>query len=127
MSALEVARLALLVGHLLGLAAIIGSFLLQLRRASGIQFGLIMIGAVVQLLTGFALVGVRRASDLDVIGPKIGVKIGIALIVFIAAAAALILQRRRRAAGSGDEPLRPLLYTAGIAAIADVVVAVFWR
>ena len=83
-------------------------------------------GSIVQLLTGGALVAARRADDLAVLGAKMGVKAGVAALVLVAAAAAVVWQRRLRSSGSGDGRVRPLLFIAGLAAIANVVIAVFW-
>lgn len=127
MSGLEILRLTLLVIHLLGLAAIIGPFLLQLRSRGGYRFGWMFAGSLVQLATGVALVAVRRAADLDITGPKIGVKLALAIMVATVMAVAVALQRRRTVRGVGDGGLRPLLYIGGLAATANVAVAVLWR
>jgi hypothetical protein len=127
MSTLETVRLILLAAHVMGLAAVIGPFFFQAHRRSGFQLGTMLTGAVVQLVTGAALVAVRRAEDLAVIGSKIGVKSGIALLVAAVLIAAVIVKRRRAAAGADDAAVRPFVIAAGVAAMLNVVVAIFWR
>ena len=112
---LEVLRLALLVTHFVGLAAIIGAFIIQMPQRSVINFRPMLIGAIVQLVTGIGLIAVRRLSDLPVIDEKMIVKLALALIVL----GAVIIGARRSS--------RPLFFVAGIVAIANVVVATVWR
>jgi hypothetical protein len=85
-----------------------------------------LVGAIVQLVTGAALIAVRRADDLAVIGAKMGVKGGIAVLVLGMVTWAVLQQRRLRKDGSSDAKLRPLVIGAGLAAVVNVVVAVFW-
>jgi hypothetical protein len=126
MSPLEIARAVLLIAHILGLAAIIGSFILQLRTNSGFRFGPMLTGAIVQVVTGVGLVAVREIGDLDVNNAKIGVKMAIALIVLVAAIVAVVRQRRAVAAGTSDRVSLPWMHIAGAGAILNVIVAVAW-
>jgi len=127
MQTLDIIRLTVLVIHFIGLSAIIGPFILQRSRREGFQFGAMLTGSIVQLVTGAALIGLRKAEGLATIDAKLAVKLGVAVVVLVVLVIAIVQQRRRRAAGSGDGALRPLLLTAGIAAIADVGVAVLWQ
>jgi hypothetical protein len=120
MESLEPLRLALVAAHVLGLAAIIGGWLVQSRRTDRYVLAPVLIGAVAQLVTGIALVGVRRVSDLPIGGAKIGVKLVIAVIVLAAAVGAVVQQRRGKRAG-------PALNAAGGAAVINVLVAVLWQ
>lgn len=124
MSTLEGVRLALVVLHILGLAGIIGPAWLQARRTTGFDFRPMLAGAIVQLVTGVALVLVRRAEDLAVIGPKMAVKSGVALAILVAVAVGLAVQRKEPAR---TRLLRGLLIGAGAAAVVNVVIAVVWR
>ncbi len=126
MTPIEFLRLTLLVTHIVGLAAIIGPFIFQLRLSRGFDFRAMLSGAIVQLVTGFGLVGMRRAADLAVIEAKIGVKLILAVLVLAAVIAAVVVKRRGDAAGRGDGASRPFFFVAGIGAIANVIVAVFW-
>jgi hypothetical protein len=127
MTALEIIRLILLVIHLVGLAAIIGPYILQNRRKSGFEFQTMLVGSIVQVVSGVLLIAVRKTEELAVIDAKMGVKLGIALLVVAAAIIAIVRQRRLVATGKSDAPVLPLLHAMGILAIANVIVAVVWR
>ncbi|WP_159793025.1 hypothetical protein [Puerhibacterium puerhi] len=126
MSALEIARIALLVVHLVGSAAIVGSFILQMPWRERFDFSPLLVGSIVQVASGCALVAVRRIGDMPVLEAKMVVKLGLALVVLALVVVALVQQRRLRAAGASDSRLRPLLYVAGFTAIADIAVAAAW-
>ncbi len=117
---MEILRLTLLDVHFIGLAAIIGPFLFQLRRRTGLDLGTMLVGAVVQVVSGMGLIGARRFEGLPVIDEKMAVKLAIALVVL----AAVIIARRRssKADGGGLVWFR----SAGILAIANVAVAAVW-
>ena len=82
------------VGHFIGLAAIVGPFLLQMRRNSDFAIGAVLGGAITQLVTGIALAGIAASQIEDY--TKIFVKLGIALVVFIAGAAGLAARPQER-------------------------------
>ncbi|WP_193106122.1 hypothetical protein [Brachybacterium sp. FME24] len=123
MPPLDIARLALLVAHFIGLAALIGPFLLQIRGGSPLRLRLMLIGAVVQVVTGNALIASRRLQGIEVDELKMILKLGIAVATLGLLIAAVIVQRRR---GADAGAVRPLFFTAGGFALADVVVAVVW-
>lgn len=108
----------IVVLHLLGMAAIVGGYLVTLRAP---HVNLVQVwGARAQLLTGLVLVGLRESGAVDgepLNHTKIAVKLVIALIVV---AAAEIQFRRRR----HDDPLT---HVVGLGAIANVLVAVLWH
>lgn len=116
---LDVIRLCLLTVHLLGMAAIVGVFLLQLRQQRDFATRRVLQAAVVQLVTGVALVGVREADDLEVNYAKTAVKLGIALVVLAAAA----LAARPRPAAE----VKRWFHVAGGLATVNVLVAVLWQ
>jgi hypothetical protein len=120
MNPFEILRLTLLVIHFIGLAAIIGSFIFQLPKRTGIDFRAMLTGTIVQLVTGAGLIAARRAESLAVIDAKMAVKLGIALLVLIAV---IVGMRRSKRA---DASVRPWFLAAGVLAIADVVVATVW-
>ena len=117
MEPLEIVRLVLLAGHVLGLAAIVGAFFVQMRAKDGFATGVVLAGAITQVVTGLALVGVREASDLGVNNIKIAVKLGLAVVVLVAA---IIAHVKRRRGGNA----RPAFHTAGGLAVVNVLVAV---
>lgn len=120
MEPLEIVRLVLLAGHILGLAAIVGTFFVQMRARENFATGVMLAGAITQVVTGFALVGVREAADLGVNNIKIAVKLGIALVVLVAA---IIAHVKRRKGGN----VRPAFHTAGGLAVVNILVAVLWQ
>lgn len=120
MEPLEIVRLVLLAAHILGLAAIVGTFFVQMRAKDGFATGVVLAGAITQVVTGLALVGVREATDLGVDNVKIAVKLGIAVIVLVAAIVAHV-QRRR------GGKVKPAFHTAGGLAVVNILVAVLWQ
>jgi hypothetical protein len=119
MESLDLVRHVILAAHFLGLAAIVGAFFVQMRAKEGFATGVVLAGAITQVVTGLALVGVRQASDLEVDNVKIAVKLGIAVVVLVAAIVAHV-QR-----GRGGK-VKPAFHTAGGLAIVNVLVAVLW-
>lgn len=116
---LDLVRHIVLSVHFLGLALIIGVFFLQMRKKSDFAVTAVLAGAIAQVVTGLALVGIREASDLDVDPIKIAVKLGIALVVLAAAIAATVVQKRGGRAA-------PWFHVAGGLAVVNVFVAVIW-
>ncbi|MDD6791684.1 MAG: hypothetical protein PUE00_05940 [Thermobifida fusca] len=116
---MEFVRHLLLFFHFVGLAVLIGGFLAQLpaARPGPVKPSTGMLhGALTQLVTGVALVGVLQgALDAEVNNVKITVK----LLVVLAALVLILVGRRR--------PLNtPAFMTIGALALANVAVAVFW-
>ena len=120
METLEIIRLVLLAVHILGLAAIVGTFFVQLRATEGFATGVMLAGAITQVVTGLALVGVRQADDLAVNNAKIAVKLALAVVVL---AAAIVAHVQRRRGGK----VKPAFHTAGGLAVVNVLVAVLWQ
>lgn len=127
METLELIRLLLLIVHIVGTSAIVGAFILLMPKKEGFDFSPMLVGSIVQLVTGCALIAVRMASGMGVIEAKMVVKLAIALVVLGTVITLLLWQRRLRGQGAAETPLRPLLYVAGFAAIVNIAVAVLWR
>lgn len=117
---LDIIRLCLLTAHLFGMAAIVGTFFVQMRHRTGFATGLMLGGAIVQVVTGIALVGTGHMSDLEMNPVKIAVKISIGLTVLVAATLAVRAQR-------GNGKVKPLFHTAGGLATVNVLVAALWQ
>ncbi|WP_294179670.1 hypothetical protein [uncultured Schumannella sp.] len=117
---MELALNLVLVLHFLGLAAIIGVFLVQMRANSGFRTDILLAGAITQVVTGLALVGMRQMGDLGVDNAKIAVKLIVALVVLVAAIVANVNQRKHR-------KIKPAFHAAGGLAIVNVVIAVLWE
>lgn len=117
---MEILHLVVLTLHFLGMATIVGVFLVQMQQRNGFNTALLLGGALTQLVTGIALVGIAEAADKDVNFMKIGFKLAIALIAVVGAAVAAYKQRKGQNA-------MPFFHTAGGMALVNVLVAVFWR
>lgn len=127
MSPIELLRYSLVFVHIIGLAAIIGSYILQMPWRRGFDFRPLLIGSIVSLVSGFALVAVHEVGDLHVDRWKITVKLSIAVVVLALAAVGWGRSRSFRRQSRDDASLRPILLITGIVAMANVAVALFWR
>lgn len=117
---MDILHSVLLALHLLGLAAIIGSFFVQIKRKSDFVLWPTLAGGIIQLVSGLALVGLAEATDHDLIYAKIAVKTVIAVIVLAAAIAAVIMQKK-------GGKVQPFFHAAGGFAVINLLVAVFWH
>lgn len=123
---MELARDLTIIVHFIGLALIIGPFVAQMRAKGGYWFPVVLTGASVQLITGLILVTLLELdSDEPVNHAKVGVKLTLALVAFIAA---LIGYRKQKKLGAGesDRALMPFFHTAGGLAVINIVIAVLW-
>ena len=116
---MEIVLNLVLVLHFLGLAAIIGVFLVQMRAKSGFRTDILLTGAITQVVTGLALVGIRQMGDLGVDNAKIAVKLIIALVIL---AAAILASVNKHKGGK----VKPAFHAAGGLAIVNVIIAVLW-
>ena len=117
---MEILHSVLLALHLLGMAAIVGAFFLQMRRKSDFLLTPMLAGAITQVVTGVGLVGLAEATDGDLIYPKIGVKLAIAVVVLVCTIVATVVQKR-------GGRVTPWFHAAGGLATINVLVAVFWN
>lgn len=119
--------------HILGLAVIVGPFLLFMRAKSGFPTLLPLIGSIVQLVTGLGLVGLLEATDAEINHVKIAVKLLIAIVVFVGALIAFLRQRKVLATpggapeGAERKAIMPWFHVAGGFAFINVLVATLWR
>lgn len=108
----------ILVLHFVGLASLIGGFLVQMKTPDKGVNPAMLHGAITQLVTGVLMVGLAESGavveNLDM--AKIGVKLTIALIVTILA----FVGRRRQ------PPQVALWGVIGALSLVNVVIAVFW-
>ena len=114
---MEIVERVLVLLHLLGMAAIIGSavFVVRDRVTPALLWG-----ARAQVVTGLVLVGLAEAGDDPVNHAKIGVKLVVALAV--AACAEIAGGKARR--GEGERP--QLVRAAGWLAVLNAAVAVLF-
>jgi cytochrome bd-type quinol oxidase subunit 2 len=123
----EFLRNVLLVLHFLGLAALVGGFLVQMAAPSRGELRVVnrsmRDGAITQVVTGLLLVGVRyplHDQDASYALPD-NAKITVKLLVAVAVLVIVLVGRRRP---EGEQ--QPYWAAAGGLAIVNVVVAVFW-
>jgi hypothetical protein len=111
---------AVVVLHFLGLASLIGGFLVQMSSSQrGINLPMLH-GVLTQVVTGIVLVGMRQGeigTDEAVDNTKITVKLAVAVVVLI-----VVLIGRRKPADAQV----PYWAVAGALSIANVIVAVAW-
>ncbi|WP_225755160.1 hypothetical protein [Actinotalea sp. Marseille-Q4924] len=113
---MDFARDLLLVLHIVGLASIIGGFLVQTRSSRKRVEPAMLHGALTALVTGVLLVGVAEMGDVDLNHVKIGVKLVVALVI-------AVLAWRGRKASSVSTGVWGAI---GGLALLNVVLAVFW-
>lgn len=107
------------VVHFLGLASLIGGWLVQTRARERVVNLAMVHGVMTQLVTGIILVGLAEgvdSLDKDIDRAKIAVKLVVALVVAIVC----MINRKRASVPDG------LYFLIGALSVANVVVAVFW-
>ena len=127
---METLRDIVLITHFIGLAMIIGPFLIQMRAHTGFAFSWVLAGAITQLVSGLVLTGLAEMrlagnEEMSLDHTKIAVKLVLALVIFVVALIAY-LRQKKVPAGESQRHLLPFLHTSGALAIIDVVVAVIW-
>ena len=125
MTALEVAGIVLTVAHILGLAAVLGPFLLQARTAAGFDLRTVLVGSIVQLVAGFGLVGLSQASE-GFDSARVVARMLLSLLIVCAAFIAQDRQRRVQASRVPDATARIALSVAGVCSLANLVLTVLW-
>ncbi|MFL1379003.1 hypothetical protein [Nocardiopsis protaetiae] len=106
---------ALVFLHMIGLAGIIAGFLMQLMTDNPKSTKVLLHSSLLQLVTGLLLVGVAEMADL---GELNHIKIGVKLLIALAIVVLGVLNLRK--------PAKNLAITAGVLAIVNIGVAVFW-
>ncbi|MBR7743605.1 hypothetical protein KC207_09915 [Phycicoccus sp. BSK3Z-2] len=114
---MEFVQHLLVLAHLLGMAAIVGSAVFVAR---GTATPALLWGARAQVVTGLLLVGLAEMGDDPVNHAKIGVKLVLALAVAGCAEVAAAKARK----GQGERP--QLVQAAGWLAVVAAAVAVLW-
>lgn len=112
---MEVLRLSMLFLHFVGLAALLGGFLVQWRSGAKQVVPLMVAAAGLQVLTGLLLIASRELQDLPVDRTKMITKFIVALAV---AVTARLGNRRPQAVG--------FFWATGLLTTINVAVAVVW-
>lgn len=110
----------LVILHFIGLASVVGGFLVQMKSpAKGVNPAMIH-GALTQLVTGVAMVGLVESgvvADEEIDSNKIAVKLGITLIITVLAFV-----------GRKKTPPQVAFWGAiGALSIANIFIAVLWN
>lgn len=113
---MEFVEKVLLVLHFVGLASLLGGFLVQLSSSPRVVNPAMFHGALTQLVTGVLLVGVEEGMDEAVNHAKIGVKLAVLLVIL-----GLVVANRRKA----SVPTGIWAAIGGLTVL-NVVLAVFW-
>ncbi len=114
---MDVVQNLIVLAHLLGMAAIVGSAVFVAR---GVATPALLWGARAQLVTGILLVGLAESEDDPLNRTKIGVKLVVAVAVVACAEIAAAKERK----GEGSRP--QLVNAAGALALLNVAIAVLW-
>lgn len=108
-----------LVLHFIGLAMILGGFFSQIGAKPPLITHWVRDGGILQVLTGFALVGI--APNLEGGEPFDNTAVMVKLVVAVIITALALLGMRQE-----PEKQKPYWAAAGVLAIANILVAVFW-
>ncbi len=118
---MDVLRTILLIIHFIGLASLLGGFLVQVRAIAagkGTVLPAMVHGALTQLVTGVLLVATIEIGDLTDLN---NIKIGVKLLITVVITVLVFVYRRRTPAPSW------VLWTIGGLTVANIVIAVAWR
>ncbi|MFD4423096.1 hypothetical protein ACFWN7_16545 [Agromyces sp. NPDC058484] len=118
---MDTLRTILLILHFVGLASLLGGFLVQVKAIGagrGTVVPAMVHGALTQLVTGLLLVATIQMGDL---GDVDNVKIAVKLVIAVAITVLVFVFRKKDPAPSWA------LWTIGALTLANIVVAVAWR
>ncbi|TFD22906.1 hypothetical protein [Cryobacterium sp. TMS1-13-1] len=118
---MDLLRNILLILHFVGLASLLGGFLVQIKpiiAGKGTIAAAMFHGALTQLVTGLLLVGVIQVGTLGHID---NTKIGVKLLVLIVITVLVIVNRKKPSVSS------LVLWAIGALTLVNVVIAVLWK
>lgn len=107
----------LVILHFVGLASLLGGVMVQLKavaKGKGTVNAAMMHGALTQLVTGLALVGLAEAGDGDVNHMKIGIKLAILIVITV-----LVFVYRKRASVASW-----VVWLIGALTLTNIIIAV---
>lgn len=105
-----------LVLHFVGLASLLGGWLVQLRADDRVMLPAMLHGAITQVVTGVLLVGIAETSlDTEIDHMKVGLKLLVALLILVL----VWINRNRPNVPSG------LFLGIGVLTLANIAIAVF--
>jgi len=112
----DIAYNLILILHFIGLASVVGGFLVQMKSAEKGVNPAMWHGALTQLVTGVLLVGLAEMQDFDVDHAKIGVKLVVTIVITVLA----FVGRKK------PLPQIGLWGAIGALSIANIFIAVLW-
>lgn len=122
MTSMEILKNVVLALHIIGVAALLGGVLYQIRdmrAGTARMLPAILHGALTMLLTGLILVGMQyplgRGDDLD------NTKIAVKLVILIAIFVITLIYRKRESLATWVLP------AVGVLTVTNVVIATVWR
>ena len=118
---MDILRTILLILHFIGLASLLGGFLVQVKAITagrGVVLPAMVHGALTQLVTGVLLVATIQMGDLFELN---NLKIGVKLLITIVITVLVFVYRKKSPAPSW------VLWAIGGLTVANVIVAAAWR
>jgi hypothetical protein len=118
---MDILRTILLILHFIGLASLLGGFLVQVKAIAagrGVVLPAMVHGALTQLVTGVLLVATIQMGDLFELN---NLKIGVKLLITIVITVLVFVYRKKSPAPSWA------LWAIGGLTVANVIVAAAWR
>lgn len=115
---------ALVVLHFIGLAALIGGWMVQMSSSERSVNNAMFHGALTQLVTGVLLVGLAyplHDSDPEEYGLPDNAKITVKFVILLVILGMILANRKKPQISNG------VWGAIGLLAIANVVIAVFWQ
>lgn len=111
---MDLARDIVLILHFVGLASLLGGFLVQMKPKEKVVNAAMFHGAITQLVTGLLLVAIREMGDGEVNHVKIGIKLALLLVI----GAIVVVNRKRESVSTG------VWGAIGALTVAEIAVAV---
>ena len=116
---MEIVEKVLVVLHFLGLAALLGGFLVQMSTSPKVVNNAMFHGALTQLVTGVLLVGVLESMKDE--GETLNMaKITTKLVILLVITGLVVANRKKESVSTG------IWAAIGLLTITNVVIAVFW-
>jgi hypothetical protein len=109
----------LLILHFVGLASLLGGFLVQMSATTRVVNPAMLHGALTQLVTGIALVGVLQAEN-DPANPVNNTKVAVKLLVLLVILGLIVANRKKESVSTG------VWGAIGGLTLVNVGVAVLW-
>lgn len=110
--------------HLVGMAILVGAFILNMKSKENFPFRLMIVGATIQLVTGSALLGFAEMAAASGGDPVDHIKFTVKILFAVGALVAAIIGNSRQ--NKGEQKLQPFFHAAGGFAVINLVIAVLW-